>query len=381
MKSISRHIILAIVTVGAAVTCGCSGGSNTSRTSAGAPCDTLKMEYAKHITIVEYDDYTEVKVRNPWDTTKLLGHYALVERDSQVKSEIPKGITKLEIPLQCPVVYSGVHVALIDELGHLDAVKGICDSQYLFEPRYKELVKEGKIADCGNNVSPDLERIFSLAPDAVLLSPYEDSYGDEKLAKARIPVVECADYMESTPLGRAEWMRFYGRLFGESEKADSLFSETKKSYEGLKAKALAAKTKPSIMFDRIYSGVWYVPERLSTTGRFIEDAGGTNLFAYINKPGSGGLTSEEVLIKAGDADFWFIRHAGENINYSSLEKENPVYGKFKPFVNKKVYITDTSRSHVFEDAAFHPQWLLADMIFILHPELGIERVNTYYSPM
>lgn len=358
----------------------CGGGSASSsrETSLSAPGDTIPMEYARNIVIIEREGLTQVDIRNPWDTTRVLHRYVLIERGKDLPGDV-KDATVLTVPLQRPVVYSGVHASLLGELGHGDAVKGVCDTDYIFDPELLRRIKNGEIADCGVNTNPDLEKIFSLSPDAVLLSPYENSRDYSKLERAGVAVVECADYMESSPLGRAEWMKFYGRLFGEADKADSIFSSTAKEYLDLKSKASKAGARPKVLFDRIYSGIWYVPERNSTTGRFIEDAGGLNPFAENDKAGSAPLTPEKVLAKAGDADFWLIRHAGEKISKETLGKENPMYPQFRPYKEGMVYVTDTSRSRVFEDAAFHPQWLLSDMISLLHPELGVIPLRSYYS--
>ena len=358
----------------------CGGGSASSsrETSLSAPGDTIPMEYARNIVIIEREGLTQVDIRNPWDTTRVLHRYVLIERGKDLPGDV-KDATVLTVPLQRPVVYSGVHASLLGELGHGDAVKGVCDTDYIFDPELLRRIKNGEIADCGVNTNPDLEKIFSLSPDAVLLSPYENSRDYSKLERAGVAVVECADYMESSPLGRAEWMKFYGRLFGEADKADSIFSSTAKEYLDLKSKASKAGARPKVLFDRIYSGIWYVPERNSTTGRFIEDAGGLNPFAENDKAGSAPLTPETVLATAGDADFWLIRHAVEKISKETLGKENPMYPQFRPYKEGMVYVTDTSRSRVFEDAAFHPQWLLSDMISLLHPELGVTPLRSYYS--
>ena len=358
--------------------CGGGSASSSAETSLSAPGDTIPMEYARNIVMIEREGLTQVDIRNPWDTTRVLHRYVLIERGKDLPGDV-KDATVLTVPLQRPVVYSGVHASLLGELGHGDAVKGVCDTDYIFDPELLRRIKNGEIADCGVNTNPDLEKIFSLSPDAVLLSPYENSRDYSKLERAGVAVVECADYMESSPLGRAEWMKFYGRLFGEADKADSIFSSTAKEYLDLKSKASKAGARPKVLFDRIYSGIWYVPERNSTTGRFIEDAGGLNPFAENDKAGSAPLTPEKVLAKAGDADFWLIRHAGEKISKETLGKENPMYPQFRPYKEGMVYVTDTSRSRVFEDAAFHPQWLLSDMISLLHPELGVTPLRSYYS--
>lgn len=383
MKKIQNWITsisLAIITVAGAVSCGRTGGSQADPSTAKESGDTIPMTYARNISMINRDGYVEVDMRNPWDTTRTLHKYLLVERGGK-EIDLPAGATVIEVPVQRSVIYSGVHASLLHELGHIQSISGVCDTRFLPDTKVMDMVRTGQITDCGSSMSPDMERIFSLSPEVVMLSPYENNRDYTKLERAGIPVLECADYMEATPLGRAEWVRFYGRLLGEGAKADSLFAQTAKAYNDLRSRAAATSSRPTVVFDRVYGGAWYVPERLSTTGRFVEDAGGKNPFDYIKKAGSAPLTPEEVLMKGGNADIWLIRHAGEKINYTSLGNEHPVYSHLRPYRERNIYATDTSRSRVFEDAAFHPQWLLADLITLLHPELGIESTHKYYLPL
>lgn len=331
----------------------------------------IEMKYAVNLTMQDLGDgSTLVNIRNPWDTTKNLARYVLVERGKSTPSDIPAGSTVVKVPLERCVVYSGIHVSLIDELGAYNAVKGVCDPEYIMDRKIHESIKKGKIANCGQSTSPNMERIVSLRPEAILLSPYEKSDDASRFARTGISVIEMADYMETTPLGRAEWMRFYGRLFGKGATADSLFSKIEKEYNGTRENAVTAKTRPSVMFDRIYSGVWDVPTSGSVTGHLIEDAGGTNPFAEYRQSGSAHLTAEEVLIKAANSDYWLIRYLEPELTRDAMSKDNPLYAKFKPYKTGNVYGVNTLTSSYFEDGSFHPDKILKEMVRILHPELS-----------
>lgn len=347
--------------------------------------EEVSLQYAKLLKLSRYGDITKAEVRNPWDTTKVLHSYWLVPDSLQIP-RLPDNATLVRTPLKSSVVYSGVHASLANELGRLSSVKGMCDVSYVSDPVIQKEIKEGKIADCGINTSPNLERVVTLSPDAILLSPYEGTNSYGKISSLGVPLIECADYMEDSPLGRAEWIRFYGRLFGEEAKADSIFDAVSHNYNNLKNSVKDSPNHPSVLFDRIYGNAWYVPEKFSTTSRFISDAGGLNPFDYLAKSGSAPLSAEEVLMKAGDCDFWLIRHAGENITYKSLDADNPVYSKFKAYKNGNVFSCNTTLTGVFDDAAFHPDRLLSDLVSILHPEVlnnHIEKdsLKKYYYPL
>ena len=166
--------------------------------------------------------YTLVTVGDPWKGG-VLHRYVLVPRDSVLPDDLPQG-TVVRTPITNALVYSSVHTSLLDELGAIEAVRGVVDSQYFIDPFITERVASGQIADCGNSMNPTVEKVIDMQPDAIMLSPYQDaSYG--QIAKLDIPLIECADYLEFDPLGRAEWVKFYGELVGKRAEADSLYHQ------------------------------------------------------------------------------------------------------------------------------------------------------------
>lgn len=336
------------------------------------------MSYAVNLAMVDFDGYTRVDVRNPWDTTRTLHTYLLVPAAADMPAALPEG-TVIRTPLKSSVIYSSVHNSLVVELGADSAISGICDVQYIHQPQLVERIKSGDIADCGNSMTPNIERIIELRPDAILLSPFENSGGYGKLAQLGVPIVECADYMETSPLGRAEWMKFYGRLFGAESLADSLFDSTETAYLAIKHLADSAATRPEVLMDRMFGAVWNVPGAYSTMGRFIEDAGGANPFCEYKVSGSTPLAPEQVLYKAGDARVWLIRYAqNDDMTLSQLAADNAIYGKFAPFINNNVYGCNTSVSYFYEDIPFHPHWLLGEFVAIIHPELAADSLSPRY---
>ncbi|MDE6576831.1 MAG: ABC transporter substrate-binding protein [Muribaculaceae bacterium] len=338
----------------------------------------IPLKYAENLKIEELDDYTKVVIKNPWDTTSTLQTLILLDKDA----EAPAGYSEsqiVRIPVERAVIFSAIHANLIDELEKGNAIKGLCDVSYIDNRSIIERAKKNSIADCGNSMTPNVESIIKLSPEIVMLSPYENGGGQPKLEQAGLTLIQCADYMETSPLGQAEWMKLFGRLFGVGERADSLFGEVENRYRNLKNKGAEAKYRPSVIWDRIYGNVWSQPGKDSTIGRMIEDAGGRNPFSETKASASVNLSPEKVLFEAGDADYWLIRSAGEKIGKESLEKDNPLYGQFKAFKNGNLYISDTTTSHIFEDKAFHPDLLLESLISILHPEIIPSPSKEYFS--
>lgn len=355
------------------------GGGNAANDHEGK---AVELRHAENLTMSEQEDgVTLVTLRNPWDTTRTLARYALVERGRDMPGNLPEGTVRIDVPLERSVVYSGMHAALINELGAGKAVAGICDADYVYDPAIKQGIADGRIADCGRNTQPNIEKIASLRPSAIILSPYEKRDEASRFARTGLKVIQAAEYMESTPLGRAEWMRFFGRLYGEGHRADSLFNVVEQEYD--KAKRLAANsgTRPSVLFDRPYGGVWSVPTSGSVTGHLITDAGGMNPFGALNEAGSAQLAPEEVLHTARNADIWLIRHFEPSLTRASLENENALYTKFKAFAKGDIYGADTLERPLFEDGAFHPDRVLKEMVILFHPELSHSDTLRYYKKL
>lgn len=374
-----QHLILIIFALFPLLT-SCNGGGRYSSDS-GNPSIT---SYAGNLKIQEIDErYSLVSLRNPWDTTKVLAKYALVDRSSEIPADIPDDAVVLRVPIGKSVIFSGVHASLITELGARKAVSGICDAEFVSDPIIRDAVSNGSIMDCGNSSLPIIEKIIKLDPEILLVSPFENSAESGGIRKVGVPVVLAADYMEETPLGRAEWMRFYGRLFGQGDTADSLFNDIVTQYEEIKKRNSEFKTRPTVLFDKIYSGVWSVPTAASSTGHFIVDAGGINPFGNISGAGSAQLSPEKVLSVARDADIWLIRYYDPPIlSRQVLAKENAIYSRFKAFSpGGRIYGVNTLEKHVFEDASFHPHLILRELSSLLHPDSDSSYKPLYYSPI
>ena len=372
------RIFLTLLTV-VAFLASCRGSHASS--SAEEENNTVPLKYAENLTIKEFPDYTEVTVRNPWDTLKILQKYILVERDSAMPKNLPQG-TLVKIPVTSALVYSTVHNSLISELGAMDAIGGICNSKYVNGKELKARLASGEIVDCGVSLSPDLEKIIKLNPQVIMLSPFENNDKYAKVGELGIPIIECADYMETSALGRAEWVRFYGLLFGKQDVADKMFADTESNYLKLKEVATGLAMKPKVIIDQRYGQVWNVPGGVSTMGRLIEDAGGINPFASYKQSGSVPLVPEKVLAEAHDADIWFVRYNQEKEKtMKELGNDAPVNSQFKAYKEGRVYGCNTRYVDFYEETPFHPDRLLEDMISAMHPELSNHTTHHYYHRM
>ena len=344
----------------------CSGNKTDQADASG---DTIPLRYARNLTIVEYPHYTQVTIRNPWDTTRVLNSYTLVSERQGRKGEVV-------VPLQKVAVFTSVHCSLLMELGCKDRIGGICEPEYIHIPYIHKALKEGRIVELGNGMEPNLERIMSLQPDAIMLSPFENSGGYGRLERMGIPLIECAEYMENTPLGRAEWIRFYGRLVGKAELADSMFLQIENSYLQLRQAASKAQHKPRLICEMPQSGYWYVPGGQSTMGIMYQDAGADYLFHDIEGSGSTALSIERVLDRALTAQVWLVKHHGR-LTREQIVQDVPALRN----IPARICLCDTYTSCFYEETPFHPDVLLGNLIQILHPELGVKQKKVYFCPL
>ena len=342
--------------------------------------DTLAFKYAKRLTVVRYDGFTEVTLQNPWKEGKTLHHYVLVPDGEPLPKGLPHA-TVIRTPLKRSVIFTTVHCALLQMLHAERRIAGVADLKYIKIPYIHSQVAKGRVADCGDGMSPIIEKIIDLQPDALLLSPFENSGGYGKVEEIDIPIVECAEYMEQTPLGRAEWMRFYGMLFGCQREADSLFAVVDSSYHALKDMAKSVKGK-SVVLDKVTGSVWYVPGGKSTIGQMLADAGGNYPWADDEHSGSVSLPFEMVLERAGECDLWMFRYSSDHpITYNELMSEHHGYDQFKALRNHEVYGCNVEQSLFYEEAPFRPDFLLGDFLKILHPDIPNLPPLRYYEKL
>lgn len=376
----------------------CQGGKTAAADAEAG--DTLEMKYAKLLTIVKHGDgeessdaaegidyqYAEAIIANPWKAGTMLHRYILIpkgkEGDKTVAMLAKRRSTgarcttdTVRTPVESNLVFTAPHCQLLTELGCQNAITGVCDKDYINIPDIKSRAQaDAKVAhpimDCGSSMQPDIERIIALHPEALLISPFENSGGYGKLDKLRIPVIETADYMETSPLGRAEWIKLYGLLLGSS-KADSLFSAIEKEYLQLKAEAAKLPLGLSILTERKTGNVWYVPGGKSTMGILLRDAHARYIFADDTHSGSLSMSPEQIIAKGNQVDVWTFKYFGGNaLTKQDLLAEYQGYQALKAFQTGTVYETDTSCEPYFELTSFHPEILLREFIVLSHPEAG-----------
>ena len=356
-------LLAAVIAVGTGLW-NCKGGRGTDVEPQAA--EVNMMNEAGLLRVYDRGQYHLAEVVNPWDTASVLSRYVLVERGTVPDSLPDVEFVRIDVPLNRSLVYSSVHTGIIGEMGRMEAVAGVADGEY-FGGEMARRIRRGEVVDVGSSMSPSVEAVVALKPDAILVSPFENA-GHGVIEQTGVPVIECADYMEATPKGRAEWVRFFGLLYG-SQKGDSIYSSVAAAYDSIAAQVADVAYKPLVLTEMLTDGYWFVPGGGSYMARMITDAGARYPWGADTSTGSLQLDFSTVYAKAADADYWLIRSFGRDLTLDDIEGVYLLNGQFKAFKEGNVFVANTAEVPLFEEFPFHPELLLEEYAKIFHPEI------------
>ena len=331
--------------------------------------DSLPIKYAEGFSVHYFAHYKEVIVYSPWiKGTEYVRYYLVLD----TKTETPSDGTKVKIPLQTLAATSVTHLEFLSMLGELETLRGVCSPKLIYNQDVQKLFANKKITDLGDAFNINVEKTLQLKPNAVMMSGYNqnDPYA-QRVSEAGIPVLFNNEWMETSLLARAEWIKFVATFYNKEKTADSLFNAIENRYNTIRDKAKAVTKKPSIMAGSNFRGTWYMPAGRSFMGRLFADAGAQYYFANDTTSGSLPLNVEMVLKNFANADVWL------NCSFNSIDdllKADNKHAYFNPVKSGKVYnfnkrLLPSSANDFWESAVARPDVLLSDVIAILHPEI------------
>lgn len=328
-----------------------------------------EVKYAKGFDIEYYTTYKKLIIKSPFPNSKRAYDYKLIQKSSGQKKESGS----LQIPFSRIVATSTTHVPMIEILGAADALVGFPNADFIASPESRARIDQGELIDIGKDMGLNTEMVIALQPEVVIGFALDDSdKAYSTLRKNGIPIVFNGDWLEETPLGRAEWIKFFGALLDRDHEADSIFNQIEKEY--LKACELAkgAKQSPTVMSGILFKDQWNLPAGESFTARLYRDANTNYLWEDSEGQGSLVLNFESVLDRARDADFWI--GAGIYTSRNDLIEANGHYAEFQAFDQNQIYTFSKIKGAgggivYFELGPLQPHVVLKDLIKVTHPDL------------
>jgi len=263
---------------------------------------------------------------------------------------------------------------MVELLQSENTLVGFPNGQYISSERTRKLLDAGKITEVGKENSLNTEILLDLHPDLVV--GFSVTSADKSLTtlqKAGINVIYNGDWLEETPLGRAEWIKFFGVLMDKEKQADSIFKAIETNYKNAKEKALQSLRKATVVSGAIMSkDIWNLPAGESYVAQFLKDANLSYLWQDTKGKGSLSLSFESVFDKGANAEFWIA--PGYFTSKKQLLESNALYAKFKAFQDDQIYTPTTKKGKsggvlYYELATTRPDLVLKDLIKITNPAL------------
>ncbi len=350
--------------------------------------DTLQtavstISYAQGFTIITHEGYQILEVSKAFPGSEKTYQYALTDNPSILPDSLQVDAI-VKTPVQKIIVTSTTHIPSLEMLGVAHTLIGFPNLDYISSQKTRNLIAEGAIKELGQNESLNTEIAIDIQPDVVIGFGVDGQNASlNSIEKANIPVLYNGDWVEKSPLGKAEWIKFFGALYGKSQEADVLFKDIEKGYLDTKNLVKNITERPTVLSGAMYKDVWYLPHGESWPAQLIKDAGGIYLWANTKGSGSIALSMESVLEKGQDAEYWIA--PGQYGSYSSLKNAHEVYSKFAAFQHKKIYTFTTKKGETggllyYELAPNRPDLVLKDMVFYLHPEVLPDYQPYFFTP-
>lgn len=342
------------------------------------------IKYAEGFDIIEENGVKKLIIKAAYQNSKEVFEYSIIQRRKNTIAN--KNNKTIEVPVKHFVTTSTTHIPMIELLDEENAIIGFPNATYISSEKTRALIDKGNIVEIGKESSLNTEILLHLQPELVV--GYSVASADKSLStlkKAGIKVIYNGDWLEETPLGRAEWIKFFGVLFDKEQQADSIFNVIETNYLEAKKIALKATKKPTILSGAIMSkDIWNLPAGNSFVATFLKDANVDYLWEKTEGKGSLSLSFESVFDKAQNADFWIA--PGYFSTQKQLVNNNSLYAKFNAFKNDKIYTPTTKKGITggviyYELAPTRPDFVLKDIIKITNPDLLPKYKLTFFEKM
>nr|WP_311941103.1 ABC transporter substrate-binding protein [Hwangdonia seohaensis] len=347
----------------------------------------LELKYAKGFSVTDYSTYKVLNIENPWPNAEKSYRYVLINKENAAKTTFMKDAFDGIIinPIIKIVVTSTTHIPALELLNAEKTLVGFPGTDFISSEKIRTQIGQGKIRELGKNESINTEVLLSLNPNAVIGFGIDGNNKTfETIKKSGIPVIYNGDWVENSPLAKAEWIKFFGALYNKEKEADSIFNTIEKNYLEAKKLAQTVKNKPTVLSGAMHSDIWYLPNGSSTEAQLFKDANLNYLWSDTKGSGSLKLNFESVFTTAKDADIWI--NPSNYTSLKALENSSSHNAMFIAFKNKKVFTiantTGKTGGVLYYELGFaRPDLVLKDIIKICHPELLKDYKPFFFKPL
>jgi len=334
--------------------------------------NNIEVSYAEGFSITDYGSYKVIEVKNPWPESEQVFRYALVKDEDDFSSE-ERFDAVIQVPVNNLIVTSTTHIPSLEMLNEENKLIGFPNLDYISSESTRKLINNGQITEIGNNESINTETVINLQPDVLI--GFAVNGGNKSfttLERAGVKVVYNGDWTETSPLGKAEWIKFFGAFFDKLDEADKTFKDIENNYLEIKTLASTSNNQPTVLSGAMWKDTWYLPQGNSWAATFIKDANANYLWKDSEGTGSLALNVESVIEKAQTIDFWI--GPGQFSSYQQMVDASKAYTQFSAFKHKQVYSFSSLKGETggviyYELAPNRPDLVLKDLVKILHPEL------------
>ncbi|MEA1885676.1 MAG: ABC transporter substrate-binding protein [Bacteroidota bacterium] len=344
-------------------------------------------EYSERFIIKHYDGYSKLTVIDPWQGAEKKYYEYYITDDI---SRIPEGTERTKIivrPLKSIICTSTTHVAMLNVLGSIELIKGVSGSRFIYNKKLRSRINKGMVSDIGYENAYNTELIYNIGPDIVMVY----GIGNElvpafnRLSDMGITVLYIADYLESHPLARTEWVKVFGELLGKEDMAEKIFRNVSDEYESTVKRIMEeSNSKPEVLLGLPFKDKWFISPGNSYISKLIEDAGGRYLWIESQSDVSIPMSLEAVCLKAMSAEIWLNTGSARSISeirmVDSRLADLPVISEGSVYNNNK-RVNEYGGNDYWESGSVNPHLLLKDIASILNPDVFPEHELIYYTEL
>jgi len=383
-RSVASLLFLACLFLPAGLSCTRHDGDPGTEILADSAGNSTGIRFAKGFTIEQFDEYRLITVTNPWQGARdIVIRYYLVSGD-RIPEGVPENARVIKIPIQRIICMSTTHIGMLDFVHKLETLVGVSGKMYINNPRVNDQLARGEIIDIGYEQNIQYEEMITLRPELVMTYGIGSEVAGyvNKLQEVGIPVIIIGDYLEQTPLAKAEWVKVVAALYVLDDPVNEKFEQLAEEYRKVKMLAADVKIRPEVMIGLPWKDTWYIPGGNSFAANFIRDAGGSYIWEDKRSQEAIPFNLEAVYEEAKDADIWINPGIAESLKDIISVDERLI--NFKPVRTGLVYnnnriLNEQGGNDYWESGIMNPQKILMDLVKIFHPQLLPDHQLVYYK--